>query len=88
VTEPTGSPIAETGIELPTFSAVTSAAVMVFSAAGGSFEPAAAISSAASTASEPKSPAIKPQATNPGTLVCSLERAWGTILLAVFMALP
>jgi hypothetical protein len=42
LTAPTGSPIFETGIDVPTFSTVTSAAVMIFSAAAGSFEPAVA----------------------------------------------
>jgi hypothetical protein len=47
VTALTGSPIASTGIELPTRSAVTSDSVMIlFSLAGASFEPGAGIASA------------------------------------------
>jgi hypothetical protein len=47
VTALTGSPMAETGIELPTRSAVTSAAVMILSGATGSLDPAAGINAAA-----------------------------------------
>jgi hypothetical protein len=52
--------MAETGMDVPTFSAVTSAAVMIFSAAGGSFDPATGIACAASSAEEARRPTINP----------------------------
>jgi hypothetical protein len=47
-------------MDVPTFSTVTSAAVMTFSAAAGSFDPAAGIAWACRTG-EASNPAINPQ---------------------------
>ena len=61
VTPPTGSPMAEAGIEVPTFSTVTSAAVITRSPVnGGSFDPGAGMASAAvMTAGKTNHPARK-----------------------------
>jgi hypothetical protein len=87
LTAPTGSPIAETGMDVPTFSTVTSAAVMTFSAAAGSFDPAAGIAWACRTG-EASNPAINPQVAITAAWGRRKERASAGSVMAIFMNRP
>jgi hypothetical protein len=77
--------MAETGMDAPTFSTVTSAAVMVFSDAGGSFEPATGIARAALTGTDWVSPTISPHVAMTAAPLPRKESAPAGILLAFVM---
>jgi hypothetical protein len=76
--------MAEVGMDVPTFSAVTSAAVMIFSGAGGSLEPAAATGSAACSDCETAVPTMRPDITSANALVWKPKRQ-ETGMLEFFM---